>query len=142
MRRTPLRKVNPKRQAKRLQAYRKVMASDFHKRLRYQAFLRSGGLCECESCTNLRAFRQIPDGLLTADALRAFMPIPVWFTKRGAEPWQRFRSTDGEIHHVSYAMMGDENPDELRLVRWVWKSCHERIEREHSTRRRYLATGK
>lgn len=142
LRRTPLRKANPKRMARRAKQYRQVLASDFHKRLRYAAFLRSRGLCECDACKETRSLPERRNvGIGHGDSDRSFYPIPIWFTKRGAEPWQRFRSTDGEIHHVSYAMMGDENPDELRLVRWVWKTCHERIEAEHGTRRRYLASG-
>lgn len=141
LRQTPLRKVNPERVARRHKAYNKVLSSDFHKQLRYQAFLRSGGRCECGECKEIRGGRSLYEGP-AARVAAAFVPVPVWFTKRGAEPWQRFRSTDGEIHHVSYAMMGQENPDELRLVQWVWKACHERIENEHGTRRKYLSTGK
>lgn len=152
--RKPLRKVNPQRQAKRLQAYRKVMASDFHKQLRYAAFLRSGGLCECERCVAIRkrnttafgipegAWIKPAGGMWASDEVTAHSEIPVWFTKRGGEPWQRFRSKDGDTHHTSYKHFGDENPDELRLVQWVWRDCHKRIESEHNTRRRYLATGK
>ena len=144
-RRTALAKRNVQRAAKRTKVYRTVIASDFHKQLRYTAFLRSGGLCECESCALIR--RQTgedrrlhrPDTLYAPALVEmAFASIPVWFTKRGAEPWQRFRSTDGELHHTSYRHFGAENLDELRLVQWVWRDCHQRIEAEHGTRRTFL----
>ncbi len=136
-RRTALVKRNVQRAAKRAKAYRTVIASDFHKQLRYAAFLRSGGFCECPRCAPYRT-APLDDRWLVADVERACTPIPVWFTKRGAEPWQRFRSTDGELHHTSYKHFGAENLGELRLVQWCWKSCHQRIEAEHGTRRTYL----
>ena len=131
---------NAQRAARRAKAYRKVLASDFHKQLRYAAFLRSGGLCECDVCATIREGSEIYDGPIN-DVARAVLPIPVWFAKRGKEPWQRFRSMDGELHHLSYKYLGDENPDELRLVQWVWKDCHKRLEAEHNTRRRYMKAG-
>lgn len=143
LRRTALRKRNVERLARRAKEYRAVMASDFHKQLRYAAYLRSGGLCECKRCVELRSPTY---QAMTAEGwneqLHAETLIPVWFTAKGSEPWQRFRSTDGDTHHTSYKYFGQENPDELRLVQWVWKDCHKRIEAEHGTRRRYLASGK
>ena len=134
-------KPNRRRQARRAQHYRQVLTSDFHKKLRYDAFMRSGGLCECAECAKIR--KEPYPRLLeeTARIRHAWTPIPVWFTKRGGEPWRRFRSTDGETHHDSYKFFGDENPAELELVRWVWKVCHQRIEAEFGTRRLFL-TGK
>ena len=147
---------NEKRIARKNVAYRKVIASDFHKKLRYDAYLRSGGLCECAECVKIRKVMTTAyvRGIGETDTLAAlahyprtwpadrvklaFTEIPVWLTRKGGEPWQRFRSKDGELHHNSYALFGDENPDELRLVRFVWKECHRRIEAEHHTRRRYL----
>lgn len=141
-RKTALAKRNVQRAARRLRKYKAVLASDFHKKLRYDASLRSGGLCECEQCVGMRdGLRVLFVDIGTPAYEKAWTDIPVWFTKRGKEPWQRFRSKDGELHHVSYAKLGQENPDELRLVRWVWKSCHARIEAEHGTRRRYLTAG-
>jgi hypothetical protein len=130
---------NEKNIAKRAAKYRKVLASDFHKQLRYRAWMRAAGRCECTECRTLREgpWKTIPtDG---ERLLMAWEPIPVWFVQRGGEPYKRFRSTEGEIHHTSYRLYGDENPDELKLVRWMWKAHHQAIEREHGTRRRYLA---
>lgn len=139
--RKPIKQRNEKRIAKKAASYRKVIASDFHKRLRYAAYLRSGGACECTQCVAIRAGRTRLVGD-AEDVQGAYGRIPVWFTKSGAEPHKRFRSDAGEIHHMSYKFFGDENLDELALVRWVWKSCHQRIESEHGTRRRFLKGAK
>lgn len=141
LRKTKMRALNATRQAKRAKQYRTVIASDFHKRLRYAAFERSGGLCECAQCKDIRQGTAIHAGPVV-EVAQAFVPIPCWFTVRGKKPWQRFRSNDGELHHTSYRLYGDENPDELRLVQWVWKDCHRRIEAEHGTRRRFLSHSK
>lgn len=141
----PLPARNAKKAAKKQASYRKVLASPFHKQLRYRAFERSQNLCECEDCVLIRGNKgdRLYGEVITADRRRrAFTEIPVWFTKGSGEPWRRFRSDDGELHHVSYQMFGDENPDELRLVRWVWLACHHRIEAEQGTRRRFLKGGK
>lgn len=125
--RTQVKRRNETRIARKAKAYRKVLASDFHKQLRYLAFQRSGDVCECDECRDgVRNRGKIPEG------------IPVWFTKGGGAPWKRLRSKDGELHHTSYHFFGDENPAELQHVRWVWKECHQRIESEHGTRRRFL----
>lgn len=142
----PIPKVNVRATKRRNLNYRTVIGSDFHRQIRYAAFLRSGGRCECSACTALRA----PDSMLVVwgsgssaraqireERDRAVTPIPVWFTKGGGEPWRRFRSRDGELHHDSYKFFGDENPAELEVVRWVWKSCHQRIEAERGSARRY-----
>ena len=154
VRRTAMARQNVRQAARRAKAYRKVLASDFHKQLRYAAFLRSGGLCECEQCVGIRkrnatafgipegAWIKPAGGMWASDEVTAHSEIPCWFTKCGKEPWQRFRSTDGELHHTSYKYLGKENPDELRLVQWVWRDCHKRIEAKYSTRRRYLQGSK
>lgn len=147
--RKPIAKRNEKRIARKYAAYRKVLASAFHKKLRYAAYERSGGLCECESC---RTIQRSVAKMYGRDAYGSPLPlydperitmacttIPIWFANGKGEGWQRFRSDAGELHHDSYAMFGDENPDELTRVRFVWKECHKRIESEHGTRRRYLA---
>lgn len=134
----PLPKHNAKRVARKAKAYRTVLASDFHKKLRYDAYLRSRGLCECEECVEGRKLVQSGMDVEIITGLNAVTPIPVWFTKSGGEPHRRFRSTDGELHHVSYKFFADENPAELAHVRWVWKTCHRRIEAEHGTRRTFL----
>lgn len=141
MRRTPLAESNPARAARKMRAYRAVLASAHHKQLRYRAWQRSGGLCECEECVLIRGNPgpRLYGQLITDERRRlAFTEIPVWFVKGGGEPWRRFRSKDLELHHDSYALFGEQNPDELRLVRITWKSCHRRIEAMHGTRRRYL----
>ena len=142
----PIPARNEARIRRKAKAYAKVIASDFHKRLRYDAYLRSGGLCECAECreirgTSLAAFAGGAAIVLDWSAERialAFAEIPVWLTKKGGEPWRRFRSTDGEVHHTSYHLFGEENPAELELVQWTWDGCHHRIEAEHHTRRRFL----
>ncbi len=150
----PIPQRNEKRIARKAVGYRKVIASDFHKKLRYDAFLRSGGLCECERCAKIRR-TIVPENVFTlswgfpdqrfadtpwtrGEVERAYTPIPVWFTKKGGEPWRRFRSTLGETHHTSYKFFGEENPAELEFVEWQWDSCHQRIEAEKGTRRRFL----
>lgn len=137
----PIPQRNEKRIARKAVAYRKVIASDFHKKIRYQAFFRSGGLCECSVCVKARV-SLLTASEMTADQLlawqRAITPIPVWFTRKGGEPWRRFRSDEGETHHTSYQLFGKENPAELELVEWQWDACHKRIEAEHGTRRRFL----
>ena len=138
------RKRNEGRIAKKAKHYRAVIGSDFNRRLRYRAYERSGGLCECDLCHDIRSLTmsRAAVGADAGEIERAHTEIPCWFTRKGSEPHLRFRSKDGELHHESYAKFGDENPDELRLVRWVWKSCHQRIESEHGTRRRFLKGGR
>lgn len=145
---------NEKRIARKAKAYRTVLASDFHKRLRYEAFLRSRGYCECEQCVGWRK-RNTVDWVVFPDEVAkptwgtvewyerelAHSTIPVWFTNKGGESHRRFRSTDGELHHRDYAMFATENPAEIEHVLWVHKVCHQRLEAKHSTRRRFL-TGK
>lgn len=135
--RKPLPKRNERRAAKRLTAYRKMIASDFQKRLRYEAFCRSGGLCECEQCV---AWRRDPRGAAALLPLNEapFIPIPVWFVRGGAPIWKRFRSQHGELHHLRYSRAEREDPGAIEDVRWCWKECHRRIEASHGTRRAYL----
>ncbi len=140
----PLPKRNEKRIARKYAHYRKVIASPFHKQLRYQAYRRSGGYCECPVCVDARRVAvvrmAIDRTMVTGQKVElAFTEIPVWFERKGGEPWQRFRSTEGELHHRDYSRFGDENPDELNHVLWVWRDCHKRIEAEHGTRRRFLS---
>lgn len=143
---------NELRIARKAKAYRTVIASDFHKRLRYEAWERSKGLCECNECVTIRkATTKMYLGLapfintLHWSITRvefAYTEIPVWFVRGGMmEPWRRFRSREGETHHTGYRLFGLEDPAEIELVLWVWKACHQRIEAKHSTRRRFL-TGK
>jgi hypothetical protein len=148
--RTKVKARNEKRIARKAKAYRTVIASDFHKALRYAAYQRSGGLCECEQCVGHRRAKQPFPGLVwwaDAEIALAYTEIPCWFVQGGGEPFRRFRSTEGELHHAGkkgrapYSLFGEENPAELELVQWVHTSCHQRLEREHSTRRRFL-TGK
>ena len=140
-------RVNARRQARRRLNYATVIRSDFHKRLRYLAWERSGGFCECVECWralgNIQAGRPKP-GLTIRQLeaiVRAETRIHVWFVNSGRAVWHRFRCDTAEIHHMSYALFGDENPAELALVRFVWKECHQRIEAAHHTRRRFLKGG-
>lgn len=139
--RTPIAKVNRARQAKRRAAYAKVLRSDFHKRLRYQAWERSRGRCECEDCVLIRGntTHRLYGEIISDERRRAaWAEIPVWFATRGGEPWRRFRCDEGETHHLTYQFFGQENPVELQHVRFVWINCHRRIEAENHTRRTYL----
>lgn len=138
--RPKVRERNEKRIARKAKAYAAVIRSAFHKLLRYLAFQRSGGLCECDQCVAIRQGFVAFEGVVFTDQriAHAFTPIPCWFTKGGSEPHLRFRSTDGELHHGSYKFFGEENLAELAFVQWTWKSCHQRIEAEHGTRRRFL----
>lgn len=154
LRRVAMKQRNEARIAKRAKQYRTVLASDFHKQLRYRAWERAGGLCECARCVEIRkrnavafgveegAWIKPAGGMWASDEVTAHSVIPVWFTKRGGEPYKRFRSTEGEIHHTTYKYLGKENPDELRFVKWMRKTCHQRIEAEHNTRRLWLVGGK
>lgn len=152
--RTKVKERNEVRIARRAKAYAAVIRSAFHKLLRYLAFQRSGGLCECEECAEIRTAIE-PENRFTlswgfadqpfadtrwtrGEVARAFMPIPCWFVKGGGVPHLRFRSTEGELHHDSYKYFGEENLAELEVVRFTWTSCHQRIEAEHSTRRNFL----
>ena len=139
--RPKVRERNEKRIARKAKAYRAVIASAFHKWLRYEAELRSNGLCECEECKELRSMDSSAAILEGRGErwLRARTPIGVWFTHGGAAPHKRFRSNEGEVHHLTYKFFGDENPAELQQVIWVWKECHRRIEAERGTRRRFLS---
>lgn len=143
----PIPQRNEKRITRKAIAYRKVIGSDFHKKLRYDAFLRANGLCECDRCATIR--RMAPSyeeaiiaalaGYTREQIEAAFTPTPVWFTRKGGEPWRRFRSTDGEVHHDGYRYFGQENPEELRVVRWTWDAHHREIEAKFGTRRRFLS---
>ena len=136
----PIPKMNRRATERRAVKYRKVLASAFHKELRYVAFTRSNGYCECDECRGLRSGFPVdmtmPANQFAVDL--AFAYIPCWFTKKGGADFQRFRSTSGELHHMSYRYFGQENWAELGFVRWVHKICHQRIEAEHHTRRRFL----
>lgn len=131
----PIPAVNQKRMARRKKAYSKVIGSVFHKALRYLAYERSGGLCECERCVEVRRHAEQWDHRARE---MAFAEIPIWFTKGGGKAHLRFRSDDGELHHTDYKYFGEKNPDEIHHVQWVWKDCHKRIEAEKGTRNRYL----
>lgn len=132
-------KINRRRVERKAKAYRKVIGSDFHKQLRYLAFQRSGGLCECGRCVEVRRHPEQWDHHARDTA---YSDIGCWFTVRGGAPYKRFRSKLGELHHESYKLFGRENPQEMQYVQWVHKSCHQRIEAEHGTRRRFLRGGK
>ena len=134
----PIPKMNRRATERRAVKYRKVLASDFHKELRYLAWRRSDGLCECDECIRLRVLSPADCRALGPACASAWEIIPIWFANSGRKLYQRFRSTDGELHHLSYVHFGDETLAELRHVRWVWKSAMRRIESEHGTRRRYL----
>lgn len=158
--RTPVKQRNEARIKRKAVAYRKVIASPFNRELRYKAYARSGGMCECDQCTEIRATIEVENRFTLdwgfasdrfadtqwtrGEVAAAFTPIPCWFVSGGGAPWRRFRSTDGELHHAgakgkaAYSLFGQENPDELALVQWTWKSCHARIEAKFGTRRRFL----
>lgn len=151
----PIPQRNERRIARKNVSYRKVISSDFHKKLRYDRFLLAGGLCECDRCAAIRKAIVVeneftlswgfPDQKFAdtkwtrGEVHAAFTPTPVWFTKRGGEPWRRFRSDAGEVHHDSYHYFGKENPEELKVVRWTWDAHHKEIEAKFGTRRRFLA---
>jgi hypothetical protein len=138
--------MNRRATERRQRHYRKVIGSAFNKELRYKAYLRSKGLCECDECreirkvltTNYMKGQSYSTEWETERVALAFAEIPCWFVKSGGEPWRRFRSRDGETHHTGYRLFGDENPAEIDLVQFAWKQCHQRIESEHGTRRRFL----
>ncbi len=139
----PVPQFNKARITRKAKAYAAVLRSGFHKMLRYLAYQRSGGFCECEECVEIRSGARAALGERSAERITlAFAEIPCWFTKGGSEPHLRFRSTDGELHHTSYKFFGDENPAEIAFVQFTWKSCHQRIESEHGTRRRFLQGGR
>lgn len=134
---------NEKRIARKAANYRKVIASAFHKELRYVAYLRSHGYCECELCREIRNGEHSGTMPPNGDEIAlAYTYIPCWFTKKGGKDFQRFRSKDGELHHLNYKYFGDENWEELDYVLFVRKSCHQRIESERGTRRRFLTLGR
>ncbi len=132
--------MNRRAVERRAKKYRTVIASPFNKLLRYRAYQRSGGFCECEMCHDIRSLTmsRAAVGADAGEIERAHTEIPCWFTRKGSEPHLRFRSKDGELHHKSYRFFSEENPEELKHVLWIWKSCHARIESQHNTRRRYL----
>lgn len=137
--RSKVKQRNEKRIARKYKAYRTVIASAFHKSLRYVAYLRSKGYCECGRCVGYRnGTIRGTNSAGMAEWGHAHTLIPCWFTVRGNKDFLRFRSSDGELHHRTYKYFGDENWAEVDHVQWVWKSCHQRIEAEHSTRRRFL----
>ena len=144
--RPKVRERNEARIKRKAKAYRAVIASDFHKRLRYLAWERSGGYCECDECVMWRGRigRSDPYEVTNEerdDAVAALTPFLCWFVNGGGAPHRRFRSNDAELHHDNYRLFGEENLAELAHVRLTWKAHHRRIEAEHSTRRRFL-TGK
>ncbi len=141
----PVRERNERRIARKAKQYRVTIGSNFNRELRYLAYQRSGGLCECPVCMEWRKAFAKGGEFRTEDAAAitlAHTEIPCWFVAGGGKPWRRFRSTDGELHHGSYKYFGQENPAELDEVEWTWKVCHRRIESEHGTRRRFLSGGK
>lgn len=129
---------NELRIARKAKAYRTVIASAFHKELRYVAYTRSNGFCECHRCAGARRHPEQYDERAREVAITEIL---CWFTKKGGADFERFRSKDGELHHLNYRFFGEANWAELDVVQWVHKDCHRRIEAEHSTRRRFL-TGK
>lgn len=158
--RTKVKERNEKRIARKAASYRKVIASDFHRRLRYLAWERSHGTCECAECVKIRkmmmtayvrgfgehdpvkAFALYPTTWTKERVALAFAEIPIWFVKGGGAAWRRFRSDRGETHHTGYRLFGEENEAELELVQFTWDVCHQRIEAEHGSRRRFLKQGR
>jgi|SRR6185437_2245470 len=144
--RTKVKSINPRATKRRHERYTKLIRSDFNLRLRYAAWDRSNGLCECETCAYWRGadclslLSIVTDMAQEAEINAAFTPPAVWFTKGGTEPHKRFRSTEGQLHHLprGYTLTERESPEAIKHVRWMWKGCHERIESALGTRRRFL----
>lgn len=140
LRRTPLRKVNAERMARRRKAYAERLRKPDWKELRYQAWQRSGGLCECGECQKWRRSTR-PASEMTADQLIAWhesvTPVEIWFVKSGKSPAERFRG--GSTHHLTYARLGHERIEDIQFCH---KAHHDAIEAQHGYRRRYLASGK
>ena len=119
----PLPKSNPKRQARRLKAYRTALASPRWKALKLEAYYRDNGLCQCPDCIEGRKMG-------VADA---FEPIEVWFSKGSKVP-KGFHS-----HHTSYVRFGAELLSDILTLR---PSCHMRLEAKSGMRKRFLSGGK
>ena len=119
-------------------AYAKRLRSTDWKELRYAAYLRSGGFCECAPCVR---WRQECPPLLAAELWQArneaLTPVDVWFVKSGKSPATRFRG--GSVHHLTYRRFGEER---LEDIQFMHKTHHAAIEASHGTRLRYLRSGK
>lgn len=135
----PIAKRNERRIARKAKAYGKLIRSDFNLWLRYAAWNRSNGYCECEQCVAHRKAYGLA-WWAKEDAERAQAKPAVWFTKGGTLPYKRFRSTAGQLHHLprGYSLTERESPEAINYVRWMHTACHQRIEAEHGTRRRFL----
>lgn len=140
--RTKMKAINPRATKRRHDRYMKLIRSDFNLRLRYERYVIANGYCECEPCAGWRHHTQ--SHVLTAwsesEMQLAWRKPEVWFTKGGSAPHKRFRSTEGQLHHLprGYTLTERESPDAINYVRWMHKVCHARIEAENPTRRRFL----
>lgn len=145
--RTPMKKRNEARIAKLAKLYAARLRRADWKLLRYQAWERSKGLCECEMCreTRKKAMRAYVEnigevthtaGLPIEQVDEAFAPVEIHFTSGGGAPHLRFRG--GSLHHLTYARLGSER---LEDVQFMHKHHHAAVEAQYGTRRRYLNGG-
>lgn len=118
LRRTPMKKVNPARVAKKLKAYSARLRRKDWQELRRLAFERDAGLCQCPPCIRGRHFG-VPS---------AFEPIPIWFTKDG-------KIHGFDTHHATYARFGREA---LEDVLTMAPKHHRELEAEKGYRRQWL----
>jgi hypothetical protein len=139
VRHVPLRDRNPERIARKRKAYAARLRKSDWKLLKYLAYQRSNGLCECETCAYARKLgeRFARRATTRAEYVQyeaSQIPVAVWFVKGGGAIHLRMRG--GSLHHVTYARFGSER---LEDVRFMHVAHHAAVEREHGTRRRYLA---
>lgn len=146
LRRTPLRKVNTARVARKRKVYATHLRSAYWLQLRYERFMLDRGMCQCEWCIEER--KNDPTGVIrdvfaAADRpanvtrMEAHVPIPVHFTAKGTAPWRRIRGFS--THHVRYRTLGEE---QLKDLRTMYVHHHEATEAKYSTRWRYLGITK
>ena len=115
----PIPQRNVKRQARRLKEYRKHLGSPYWFAMRYAAFKRDGGLCQCPDCIE---YRKVPE--CDADETT----VVCWFDIRG-------RVHGFETHHTTYARFGRER---LSDVLTTIPSHHRKLEALSGKRAKFL----
>ena len=114
----PIPQVNVARLARRVKVYQAHMASVYWFALRYAAFKRDGGLCQCPDCITFRKDGGSPEETR----------VECWFDTRG-------KVHGFDTHHTTYARFGHELlSDVLTMIH----AHHRKVEREKGFRKHWL----
>lgn len=115
--RRPIPQRNERRRRRRLRKYSAHLRSAYWKKLRREAYLRDGGLCQCRRCIAYRLER--PDDY---EATR----IPIWFDKKGG-------IHGFDTHHTTYIRFGAEWLEDVLTMIPAHHRWQERVDKTRVT---------